>query len=278
MSKSAKIGQNFLHDKNIANKIINVFLPPPAGGNLRGPTSRSQGTGGPVLEIGAGPGILSGLLLERMPAVPLTLVEVDRFLAQRLRERFGDGLRVVESDILDIELATMYPRQQVAVIGNLPYHISKALVDWFIAQRPCISTAVLMLQKDFVDKLLSPAGKKKYNAQSVVFQLLFLCRRCFNVPAGAFTPAPRIMSTVLAVSPAPAPPAAAGQEIYDFVKLSFSERRKTLMNNLAPCFEKHTLADAAAACGLQDQARAEQLPAESFLALFTALKKNAADR
>lgn len=256
MSKSAKIGQNFLHDKNIAKKIINAFLPQP----------------GPVLEIGAGPGILSAMLLERIPAGMLTLVEIDRFLAQRLRERFGDRARIRESDILGISLADLFPDHQVAVIGNLPYHISKALVDWFIAQRPSISTAVLMLQKDFVDKLLSPAGNKKYNAQSVVFQLLFLCRRCFNVSAGAFTPAPRIMSTVLAVFPAPAPAQAAGKDFYDFVKLAFSERRKTLMNNLAPHFDKKKLSAAITACGFSEQARAEQLPAKSFLALFTALK------
>jgi 16S rRNA (adenine1518-N6/adenine1519-N6)-dimethyltransferase len=262
MPKSAKLGQNFLHDKNIANKIIKVFLPQP----------------GPVLEIGAGPGILSGLLLERMPTGPITLVEVDRFLAQGLRQRFGDQLQIMENNILEIDLAAVYPEGRVAVIGNLPYHISKALVDWFIAQRPKISAAVLMLQKDFIDKLLSPAGNKKYNAQSVVFQLLFRTRRCFNVPAGAFTPPPTIMSTVLAVSPTAAPPQAASKEFYDFVKLSFSERRKTLWNNLAPRYEKQTLATAAAACGLQDHARAEQLPAKSFLALFTALGNITAGR
>lgn len=260
MPKSAKIGQNFLHDKNIANKIIKAFQPPP----------------GPVLEIGAGPGILSGLLLEKMPPGRLTVVEIDRFLAQRLRERFGERLRVVESDILDIDLANLYPVDRVAIIGNLPYHISKALVDWFIAQRPSISTAVLMLQKDFIDKLLSPSGNKKYNAQSVVFQLLFRTRRCFNVPAGAFTPAPNIMSTVLAVSPDPAPPGSESSEFYNFVKWCFAGRRKTLWNNLASHVEKKALAAAAADSGLPLQARAEQLPAGTFYSLFLAAKKHGA--
>ena len=69
MPKSAKLGQNFLHDRNIAAKIIDAFLPQP----------------GPVLEIGAGPGILSALLLEKVPAGRVTLVEIDRFLARRSR-------------------------------------------------------------------------------------------------------------------------------------------------------------------------------------------------
>jgi 16S rRNA (adenine1518-N6/adenine1519-N6)-dimethyltransferase len=263
MAKSAKLGQNFLHDKNIAAKIINEFLPQP----------------GPVLEIGSGPGILSERLLEKIPAGQITLVEVDRFLAQGLRQRFGDQLLIVESDILDIDLAMMYPQSQVGIIGNLPYHISKALMDWFIGQREKISAAVLMLQKDFVDKLLAPggglaaAGNKKYNAQSVVFQLLFKARRCFNVSAGSFIPRPKVMSTVLAISPASAPPQAASKEFYDFVKLCFSERRKTLWNNLAPHFDKKALAAAAAASGLPATVRAEQLSAGFFYPLFLAAKK-----
>jgi 16S rRNA (adenine1518-N6/adenine1519-N6)-dimethyltransferase len=260
MPKSAKLGQNFLHDKNIAAKIVNVFL------------SRSLWTGGPVLEIGPGPGILSALLLENIPAGKVTLVEIDRFLAQELRQRFGDGPRIIQEDILKVELAALYPQDRAAIIGNLPYHISKELIDWSIAQRARIGAAVLMLQKDFVDKVLAAPGGKKYNAQSVLFQLLFQVRRCFHVPAGAFTPAPRIMSTVIAVQPLADPPAAAGAEFYAFVKTCFAERRKTLGNNLAPYMDKNALAAAFAAVGLAATVRAEQLAPERFVALFTALK------
>jgi 16S rRNA (adenine1518-N6/adenine1519-N6)-dimethyltransferase len=265
-----KLGQNFLHDKNIANKIIREFLPQP----------------GPVLEIGAGPGILSEMLLKNIPANLITLVEIDRFLAQKLKERFGDQLQIIENNILDIDLAKLYPQGQhkssadfggsdlsvpqgqVGIIGNLPYHISKELIDWFIAQRAKISSAVLMLQKDFVDKLLSPAGNKKYNAQSVVFQLLFRARRCFNVSAGSFTPAPKITSTVLAVHPVESPLQAAADEFYNFVKLCFAGRRKTLWNNLAAHIEKELLASMFATCGLEPCVRAEQLSAKLFHDLF----------
>jgi 16S rRNA (adenine1518-N6/adenine1519-N6)-dimethyltransferase len=252
MPKSAKLGQNFLHDKNIANKIIREFLPQP----------------GPVLEIGAGPGILSEMLLKNIPANLITLVEIDRFLAQKLKERFGDQLQIIENNILDIDLAGIYPDEHVGIIGNLPYHISKELIDWFIAQRAKISSAVLMLQKDFVDKLLSPAGNKKYNAQSVVFQLLFRARRCFNVSAGSFTPAPKITSTVLAVHPVESPLQAAADEFYNFVKLCFAGRRKTLWNNLAAHIEKELLASMFATCGLEPCVRAEQLSAKLFHDLF----------
>ena len=261
MAKSAKLGQNFLHNKNVAAKIVTEFLPQP----------------GPVLEIGAGPGILSELLLEKIPASQLTLVEIDPFLVQNLRQRFGSQLQIIDRDILDIDLAGMYPDEHVGIIGNLPYLISKDLIDWLIRQRAAIGSAVFMLQKDFVDKLLSPPGGKKYNAQSVVFQLLFQARRCFNVSPGSFIPRPRIVSTVLSVRPAESPLEVNVDKFHDFVKLCFVERRKTLWNNLAPHFEKHVLFATATACGLSDHARAEQLSAASFLAFFTALK-NTTDR
>lgn len=254
VTKSAKLGQNFLHDKNIAAKIINAFLPQT----------------GPVLEIGSGPGILSALLLEKIPAEQVTLVEVDRFLAQALRQRFGDGPRIIQEDILELDLAAIYGEERVAVIGNLPYHISKELIDWFIAQRGRISAAVLMLQKDFVDKILAVPGGKKYNAQSVLFQLLFQTRRCFHVPAGAFTPAPRIMSTVIVARPTDFALASAADKFYQFVKWCFAERRKTLGNNLAPHVGKNALAVAFATSGLPATARAEQLAPERFVALWQA--------
>jgi 16S rRNA (adenine1518-N6/adenine1519-N6)-dimethyltransferase len=249
---TVKLGQNFLCNKNVAVKIINEFLPQT----------------GPVLEIGSGSGILSELLLEKIPANLLTLVEIDPFLAKNLRQRLGDHLQIMEKNILEIDLAQLYPLGQVAIIGNLPYLISKDLIDWFIAQRAKISSAVLMLQKDFVDKLLAAAGGKKYNAQSVVFQLLFLARRCFNVSAGSFTPQPQVMSTVLAVRPADSQLQTEVDKFYNFVKLCFVERRKTLMNNLAIHIEKDLLASMFAACRLEQRLRAEQLPPDLFLELF----------
>jgi 16S rRNA (adenine1518-N6/adenine1519-N6)-dimethyltransferase len=270
MAKAVKLGQNFLVDKNIARKIVGEFLPQIAGGDMPDPASRSLGTGGPVLEIGAGPGILSEMLLEAIPAERLTLVEIDPYLVRNLRQRLGDRVRILEKNILDIDLAGLFQGRKVAVIGNLPYHISKELVDWFIAQRAEIETAVLMLQKDFIDKLLS-AGGKKYNAQSVVFSLLFESRRCFNVFPGSFAPRPRVMSTVLAVSPAESPLQAQGDEFYRFARLCFSERRKTLYNNLFPRHGATALQAAFADAAIPAQARAEQLPLRTFHEIFLAL-------
>jgi 16S rRNA (adenine1518-N6/adenine1519-N6)-dimethyltransferase len=265
MPKSAKLGQNFLRDKSFARRIVALL----------------ETSVGPLLEIGAGKGILSDLLLEKFPGRPLTLVEIDPPLVTGLEQRLDGRARIHAGDILSIGLGDLFPAGRAAVIGNLPYHISKPLVDWFISQQPRISEAVLMLQKDFVDKLLAVHGgaaqgnNKKYNAQSVVFQLLFQARRCFDVPAGAFLPAPQIVSTVLYARPADPGLQGPADDFYDFVKYCFAERRKTLWNNLAPRFDKKVLAAVAAASGLPAQTRAEQLPADRFPPLHAALKKRA---
>ena len=268
VAKSAKLGQNFLHDQNIARRIVGLLEAP----------------SGPILEIGAGKGMLSGPLLERFPGRRLDLVEVDPRLAAELERRFagpkgprrgdpegprrGGRAEILAGDILEADLAKLFPEGRAAVIGNLPYHISKPLVDWLIDQRARIGEAVLMLQRDFVDKLLAAPGGKKYNAQSVVFQLLFQARRCFDVPAGAFAPAPKVRSTVIAARPVRAAPMAEAEGFYGFVRQCFAERRKTLWNNLASRHAREILAGA----GLSPQARAEQLPPARFLELFLSLE------
>jgi 16S rRNA (adenine1518-N6/adenine1519-N6)-dimethyltransferase len=254
MTKSAKLGQNFLRDEGVARRIADLV---PAGD-------------GPLLEIGPGGGILTRLLRERFPRRPLTLVEVDSGLAGQLLGEFGARARVLNRDILEVDLRGLFPGGRVTVAGNLPYHISKPLIDWFIAQRPDIAAAALMLQKDFVDKLLAAPGGKKYNAQSVVFQLLFRSRRVFDVPPGAFSPRPKVVSTVIMSEPAE-PPAKDVEGFYGFVRQCFAERRKTLANNLAGRFPAAALAAALAAAGADAQARAEQLSAHAFQQLFLAL-------
>jgi 16S rRNA (adenine1518-N6/adenine1519-N6)-dimethyltransferase len=255
VSKSAKLGQNFLRDERVARRIIELV---PEGN-------------GPLLEIGPGQGALSRLLLERFPGRRLVLVEVDRFFAAELQQRFADRAQVVNDDILRLDTPALFAGEAATVVGNLPYHISKLLIDWIITQRRSIAAAVLMLQRDFIDKLLATSGGKKYNAQSVAFQLLFQARRCFDVPANAFVPKPKVVSTVIVAQPLPAAlPAVDG--FYAFVRTCFVERRKTLANNLSPRHPGPALPAAIAAAGIAPQARAEQLPPERFVALWQALK------
>lgn len=144
------------------------------------------------------------------------------------------------------------------------------MIDWIIAWRRSIAGAVLMLQKDFIDKLLAAPGSKKYNAQSVAFQLLFDVRRAFDVPAGAFVPRPKVVSTVITARLLePIPPDF--EAFYGFVGSCFAGRRKTLWNNLAPGRNETELSAALAAVDIPGQARAEQLEPERFPALWSAL-------
>jgi 16S rRNA (adenine1518-N6/adenine1519-N6)-dimethyltransferase len=252
-----RFGQNFLRDMNIARRIVKLLEAPV----------------GPVLEIGAGKGILSELLLEKFPGRRITLVEIDPGMVTELKHRFGNRAGIMAGDILEIDLAERYSKERVAVIGNLPYHISKPLIDWFIVQRQRISEAVLMLQKDFVDKLLAEAGSKKYNAQSVTFQLIFHIRRCFDVPPGAFAPVPKIRSTVLAVQPADSPFQREADEFYNFTKLCFAERRKTLGNNLLREYLPDCIHEVWAAMGISSTVRAEEISPASFLRMYRLLRE-----
>jgi 16S rRNA (adenine1518-N6/adenine1519-N6)-dimethyltransferase len=254
VAKSAKLGQNFLRDEEFARRIVDLVEP----------------SSGPLLEIGAGHGALSELLLERFPGRRVVLVEVEPLLVAELEQRLGGRAEILASDILKANLAAIFPREKVTVAGNLPYNISKPLVDWVIAQRRSIGEAVLMLQKDFIDKLLSPEGGKKYNAQSVMFQLLFHSRRCFDVPAGAFVPKPKVLSSVISAWPLEPPVPRVG-EFYDFVKYCFAERRKTLWNNLAPYARREVLASVFNEFSLGQNIRAEQLPAPAFPEIFLAM-------
>ena len=102
--------------------------------------------------------------------------------------------------------------------------------------------------------------------------MLFQARRCFNVAAGAFTPQPKVVSTVIAARPLP-PPLPDVDEFYGFVKQCFAERRKTLWNNLAPHFDKKILLATAASSGLPATARAEQLPPGRFPRAFRRLHR-----
>jgi 16S rRNA (adenine1518-N6/adenine1519-N6)-dimethyltransferase len=256
VGKSAKLGQNFLRDKNIALRIVGLL----------------EASSGPLLEIGAGKGILSELLVEKFPSRRITLVEIDPVMVTELEYRFGDRAGITAGDILRTDLAEIYPKERVSVIGNLPYHISKPLIDWFIAQRQKICEGVLMLQKDFVDKLLAEAGSKKYNAQSVIFQLFFHTRRCFDVPPGAFAPTPKIMSTVLAIRSADSPLQSEADEFYDFVKLCFAGRRKTLWNNLSLFHPQDRLRAAFNSVGLSSSVRAEEIHPRFFPPLYRLLK------
>ncbi len=262
MSSHSHIGQNFLVNRNVAEKIVKRFLP----------------VEGNILEIGPGKGILTDLLLKYCQddkKNKITAVELDVSLYYKLKDKFAGNAEIIQilnRDILKVDLSRIFPceDEKVNVIGNVPYYISKELMDWTIAFHRNIRKGMFMMQKEFVDKLASSPGSKDYNAQSVMFNGLFRLEKCFDVQPGSFSPQPRIKSTVFLFEP--------GvlewvdkidiHEFYRFLHICFLNRRKTLLNNLSALpgaerfgesFEKH---------GINPKARAEQLTIKDFLKIF----------
>lgn len=255
MPRSAKLGQNFLVNRGVAEKIVSA-LPSPHG---------------PIVEVGPGRGILTELLLERGGAQEILLIEVDPTWSAHLAERFTGRVRILTADVLGVSLAELFPGRSVQVIGNFPYYISRRLAAWLIANHSALSGGVAMLQKEFVDKLLPAGDGPAGNAQAALFHRLFRGRRLFDVQPGSFAPRPRVVSSVFSFHAVGDVPAREIPEYETFLAAAFAERRKTLANNLSHHRPRADVEAALAAAGLEIRQRAESLRPDELYGLFRAL-------
>ncbi len=183
-----------------------------------------------ILEIGAGSGNLTKELIPYSKQI--LAVELDRDLATYLRERFADDpvVVVVEEDILNYT----FPPGLDLVIGNIPYYISSDLIKKLIKERNKFKTAILMLQKEFVDKLLSQPGDKGYTYISVLADNYFDMERLFNISRHEYIPVPKVDSSVLRLTPK-SNPQFSPEELSIIQKL-FSHRKKRLRRILKDLF------------------------------------------
>jgi len=250
--RKAKLGQHFLVNRSIAEKMTQTFLP----------------VEGPILEIGPGKGILTQNLLNRCPGCRITAVELDNTLFCELKNRFNKctSIDLLNRNILQVDLDELFPgkNEAVNVIGNVPYYISKELLDWVIAHYNKIKKGMFMMQKEFVNKLISPA-----NAQSILFVWLYRVEKLFEVQPGSFSPRPRVKSSVFLferiLSPHEKDIDADVMDFYRFVRQCFRNRRKTLFNNLGASYETKTLEEILAKLHINPKVRAEQLTLKDFL-------------
>jgi len=188
------------------------------------------------LEIGPGRGALTEVLLERVAR--LIAVEIDPRLAGDLRERFPEErLMVLEVDVLQLDweaVERFAGSRSLVVIGNLPYNISKPFVMRLIEQRRRIDRAVLMLQREVVERILARPGGKDYGAMGVLTGFAYSVERLFDLGPGAFRPKPKVVSTVTRWRPRRSDPLPETLEVSlrACLKASFGHRRQTLRNNL----------------------------------------------
>ncbi len=268
------LGQHFLFDLNLTARIVRAasqFLPPP-GGDL------SLGT---VIEVGPGPGGLTRALLGAGTRCLVAIEKDHRCVAAlaELADAYPGRLDVLETDALALDAAHIgtAPRR---IIANLPYNISTALLlRWLadVARDPtAFSGFVLMFQSEVADRLNAHPRTKAYGRLSVITQWLCHVQPLFEIPARAFTPPPKVTSTVVGLQPRAEPLAAADMPTLERVTAAaFGQRRKMLRQSL-----RSLGADTGAlltATGVPETARAEELDVEAFCALARALSEQVKD-
>jgi 16S rRNA (adenine1518-N6/adenine1519-N6)-dimethyltransferase len=203
-------------------------------------------------------------------------VEIDRDLAHALSQRFdSQRLTLIAADALRIDWAVLAQQSggRLRIVGNLPYHISTPLLFAWLPIAPLVLDQHVMLQKEVVDRIVAPPGGRDYGRLSVMLQFRYRVERLFNVSAGAFTPAPKVQSSVIRLRPH-TPEALAGADIGAFsrvVTAAFGQRRKTLRNALAALIPEAALRQA----GVDPGARAETLDVAAFARLALALANRA---
>jgi 16S rRNA (adenine1518-N6/adenine1519-N6)-dimethyltransferase len=238
-----RFGQHFLTDVAVIDDIVRAIAPRP---------------GEALVEIGPGLGALTQPLLERCGA--LTVIELDRDLAARLRGR--RGLTVVEADVLKVDFRALAAGRRLRVVGNLPYNISTPVLFHLLGACDVVQDQHFMLQKEVVDRMAAAPGGKDYGRLSVMLQWRYRIESVLDVPPAAFEPPPRVDSAVVRMEPLPADSTVDAKLLGELVQVAFSQRRKLLRHTLGRWIEAHGLVT-----GLDLQRRAEEVPVAEYLAL-----------
>jgi 16S rRNA (adenine1518-N6/adenine1519-N6)-dimethyltransferase len=249
-----RFGQHFLHDPAVIRRIAAAVT--------------SRGTA-PLVEIGPGRGALTGPLLEAVGA--LDAIELDRDLAQLLRERFSDvpGFVLHQADALEFDYSALARARgaRLHVIGNLPYNISTPLLFRLLDDCAAIREMHFMLQREVVDRIVAPAGGDHYGRLTVMLAPWVQIERLFDIGPGAFLPAPRVWSAIVRITVRDSPAFRVSPHFSQVVAAAFAHRRKTLRNALKGLVTLEQIA----ACHIDDGARPETLSAAAFNALAQSL-------
>jgi 16S rRNA (adenine1518-N6/adenine1519-N6)-dimethyltransferase len=191
--------------------------------------------GAPVLEIGPGPGTVTRALAES--GAEVTAVELDRRAVEMLGEVVGafPNVRVIQGDILAVDLPALLDARRWTVVGNLPYYITTPVISRLLEMPERIIRAVLMVQQEVAERMQASPGTRIYGSLSVFVQVFATIERVAKVPHGAFFPPPKVDSTIvrLTMRPEPLVPRELQPAFFQIVRAAFGQRRKTLLNALA---------------------------------------------
>lgn len=246
-----RFGQNFLHDQYVINQILTHFRP------LKGEC---------IVEIGPGLGALTWPLLEQIDE--LNAIELDHDLVTRFKNdpRASGRLHLHQADALAFDFFSLADNaHKLRIIGNLPYNISTPLLFHLLTYAPVIQDMVFMLQKEVVQRITAGPGGKNYGRLSVMLQAQCEVKKVLDVSPGAFSPPPKVDSTVVHLTPhtEPVVDIPNPDNFALLVKASFTQRRKTLRNNLKGILTEKEIKET----GVDPSVRAETLSLENFAAL-----------
>jgi len=270
-NKRPKLGQNFLSSPGAAEKIVDAL----------GDISQAL-----VVEIGPGKGALTETLARR--AGRLIAVELDRMLATELRFHYSrqPNVEVIEADVLKLDFRTVLNRTigplndlrplkpaRARVVGNLPYYITSDILLRLFQFHDQFEVIVIMVQREVADRIAASPGSRDYGLLSATAQLYAKVEKLFTLPPGAFSPPPKVHSSVLrlTVQPRFQELQVNPGEFIDFLKLAFAMKRKTLVNNLRERHGEEKVRAALKEAGIRLDVRAEALPLEKSAALFRSL-------
>ena len=211
------LGQHFLKDQNIANKIVDAIENCPQK---------------IVLEIGPGTGVLTSILMDKSE-INLYAIEIDSEAYEYLQSTFPSlGNNLIFKNILKFDLKEVFT-DPITIIGNFPYNISSQIFFKVLENRDLVKDVVCMIQKEVAERISAKHGNKTYGILSVLLQAFYDIEYLFTVGPKVFDPPPKVNSAVIHLKRNKREQLGCNEELFfKIVKLGFNQRRKTLRNSL----------------------------------------------
>ena len=259
------LGQNFLFDLNLTRRIARAAQPL---------------DGFVVIEIGPGPGGLTRALLMEGATEVIAIERDERAMAalEEISLAYPGRLALATGDALQVDYAAL-SGGHAKIVANLPYNIAtELLTGWLSAEPwpPWFASLTLMFQKEVAERIAASPGGKAYGRLSVLAQYRCTAKKLFDVNRSAFTPAPKVTSSIVQLVPRPMPLPACNLKVLERVTASaFGQRRKMLRSSLKTLVAapEKLLAEA----GIDPELRAEQVPVEGFARMAAILSRTAAE-
>ena len=256
---SKSLGQNFLIDENVLEKII-------SGANIDKSTN--------VIEIGPGFGTLTQRLC--LNAKKVVAIEIDKTAIPILENNLCDfdNIKIINDDVLKCDLKKIIEDEfgggRVTIAANLPYYITTPIIMHILESRIDAKNLCIMIQKEVAERIAAKEGTKDYGALSVAVNYYAIPRMICTVPPSSFIPMPKVSSAVISLDIRKEPPVAVNSEkgFFKLVKAAFAQRRKTLLNALANSsaipMSKEEISNVLIECGIDEKRRGETLTLQDF--------------